>query len=96
VFVLTLLICFKNQTDDELNVTVGHSLITIFYVPNDRCSTIEPVHLLFALLNQYDSTVRYLLNKSDIDINKLRSQLGGPLKHIAKVVDNNGGYSRIK
>jgi hypothetical protein len=36
------------------------------------------------------------LNKSDIDINKLRSQLGGPLKHIAKVVDNNGGYSRIK
>ncbi|AGH44974.1 ATP-dependent chaperone ClpB [Paraglaciecola psychrophila] len=52
--------------------------------------TIEPVHLLFALLNQDDGTARPLLNKSDVDINKLRSQLGESLERIAKLEDSNG------
>jgi len=52
--------------------------------------TIEPVHLLLCLLNQDDGTARPLLNKSDVDINKLRSQLGVSLEHIAKVKDSNG------
>jgi ATP-dependent Clp protease ATP-binding subunit ClpB len=52
--------------------------------------TIEPVHLLFALLNQDDGTARPLLHKADVDINKLRSQLGESLERIAKVEDGNG------
>lgn len=52
--------------------------------------TIEPVHLLFALLNQDDGTARPLLNKSDVDINTLRSQLGESLERIAKLEDSNG------
>lgn len=52
--------------------------------------TIEPVHLMFVLLNQDDGTARPLLHKADVDINKLRSQLSESLERIAKVEDSNG------
>ena len=37
---------------------------------------IEPVHLMSALLEQEGGTIRGLLSKASVDMNKLRSQLG--------------------
>jgi ATP-dependent Clp protease ATP-binding subunit ClpB len=52
--------------------------------------TIEPVHVLLALLNQDDGTARPLLHKADVNINTLRSQLGEALERVAKIEDGNG------
>lgn len=52
--------------------------------------TIEPVHMLLALLNQDDGTARPLLHKADVNINKLRSALGESLERVAKMEDGNG------
>jgi ATP-dependent Clp protease ATP-binding subunit ClpB len=37
---------------------------------------IEPIHLMSALLDQDNGTVRHLLSQSDVNVNQLRSQLG--------------------
>src|SRR3569832_1257189 len=46
---------------------------------------IEPVHLLIALLDQDGGTVRYLLSQADVNVNRLRSQLGEALDRLPKV-----------
>ena len=46
---------------------------------------IEPVHLLTAMLDQDDSTVRQLLINAGGDINGLRSKLGQTIDRLAKV-----------
>ena len=40
---------------------------------------IEPIHLMAALLDQEGGTIRHLLNKADVNANKLRSALGEAL-----------------
>src|SRR6201994_3059853 len=51
---------------------------------------IEPVHLMMALLDQQGGTARPLLEKSGVQVPKLRSDLAGALERIAKV-DGAGG-----
>ncbi|MEX2517046.1 MAG: ATP-dependent chaperone ClpB [Gammaproteobacteria bacterium] len=51
---------------------------------------IEPVHVLTALLDQEGSTVRQLLAKSGVDLNRLRSQLGDALDHLPQVQGSSG------
>src|SRR3569832_2941726 len=46
---------------------------------------IEPVHLLIALLDQDGGTVRHLLSQADVNVNRLRSQLGAALERLPKV-----------
>jgi len=46
---------------------------------------IEPVHLMTALLDQQGGTVRPLLNRADVNVNALRSQLGDALDHLPSV-----------
>ncbi len=46
---------------------------------------IEPVHLLVALLDQEGGTVRHLLAQADVNVNKLRSQLGEALDRLPSV-----------
>ena len=46
---------------------------------------IEPVHLLIALLDQDGGTVRHLLRQADVNVNRLRSQLGEALARLPKV-----------
>src|SRR3569833_3822843 len=46
---------------------------------------IEPVHLLIALLDQDGGTVRHLLSQADVNVNRLRSQLGEALVRLPKV-----------
>src|SRR3569623_287250 len=46
---------------------------------------IEPVHLLIALLDQDGGTVRHLLSQADVNVNRLRSQLGEALERLPKV-----------
>ncbi|HHM05904.1 MAG TPA: ATP-dependent chaperone ClpB [Gammaproteobacteria bacterium] len=46
---------------------------------------IEPVHLLTALLDQEGGTVRHLLAQSDVNVNRLRSQLGEALDRLPSV-----------
>jgi ATP-dependent Clp protease ATP-binding subunit ClpB len=51
---------------------------------------IEPVHLMVALLDQQGGTARPLLEKADVQVPKLRSDLAAALDRIAKV-DGAGG-----
>jgi ATP-dependent Clp protease ATP-binding subunit ClpB len=46
---------------------------------------IEPAHVMLALLDQQGGTVRPLLDKSGANVNRLRSQLGQAIDHLAKV-----------
>ena len=46
---------------------------------------IEPQHVMVALLDQQGGTVRHLLTQSDVNVNKLRSQLGEALDRLPKV-----------
>jgi len=46
---------------------------------------IEPVHLMAALLDQQGGTIRHLLNKADVNTNKLRSTLGEALERLPTV-----------
>jgi ATP-dependent Clp protease ATP-binding subunit ClpB len=46
---------------------------------------IEPVHVLSAMLDQEGSTVRQLLSRSGVEINRLRSQLGEALDRLPQV-----------
>jgi ATP-dependent Clp protease ATP-binding subunit ClpB len=46
---------------------------------------IEPVHLMSALLDQDNGTVRHLLSQSDVNLNQLRSQLGEALERLPRV-----------
>lgn len=46
---------------------------------------IEPVHLMLAMLDQEGGTVRHLLAQSDVNVNKLRSQLGAALDRLPQV-----------
>ncbi len=51
---------------------------------------IEPVHLMVALLDQEGGSVRHLLAQADVNINKLRSQLGDALDHFPQVQGQEG------
>src|SRR5471032_3208935 len=46
---------------------------------------VEPAHLMLALLDSSDGTVRPLLMKAGADVNKLRSELGALLDKLPKV-----------
>ena len=46
---------------------------------------IEPVHLMFALLNQEGGTVRELLNKLAINFNELRSKVSQSIDKLPRV-----------
>ncbi len=51
---------------------------------------IEPVHLLIAMLDQPDSSVRSILQKAGVNINQLRSRLGQLLDRLPTVSGNQG------
>jgi ATP-dependent Clp protease ATP-binding subunit ClpB len=51
---------------------------------------IEPVHLMLALLNQQGGTVRGLLTKAGVNVNRLRSSLGETLDRMASVQGSGG------
>src|SRR3569833_4061280 len=51
---------------------------------------IEPVHLLLALLDQDGGTVRHLLSQADVNVTRLRSQLGEALERLPKVEGASG------
>jgi len=51
---------------------------------------IEPVHVLIALLDQDGGSARHLLAQADVNINKLRSQLGEALERLPQVEGNAG------
>src|SRR5690554_3954928 len=46
---------------------------------------IEPIHLMVALLDQDGGSVRPLLGQSEVNVNRLRSQLGEALDRMARV-----------
>jgi len=46
---------------------------------------IEPIHLMSALLDQDNGTVRHLLSQSDVNVNQLRSQLGEAMERLPRV-----------
>ena len=46
---------------------------------------IEPIHVMMALLNQEGGTIGPLLNKADVNVNKLRSALNGALDRLPQV-----------
>src|SRR5215213_6270515 len=46
---------------------------------------IEPVHLMIALLDQDGGSVRHLLTQADVNVNRLRSQLGEALDRLPQV-----------
>jgi len=46
---------------------------------------IEPAHVILALLDQQGGTVRPLLMKAGVNVNKLRSELGASLERLPKV-----------
>ncbi|NOY62481.1 MAG: ATP-dependent chaperone ClpB [Gammaproteobacteria bacterium] len=46
---------------------------------------IEPLHVMVALLDQQGGTVRHLLSKADVNVDGLRSELGGALDRMPKV-----------
>ncbi|MBE0511033.1 MAG: ATP-dependent chaperone ClpB [Gammaproteobacteria bacterium] len=46
---------------------------------------IEPVHLMTAMLDQEGGTIRQLLAQAGVNVNGLRTQLGGALDHLSSV-----------
>ncbi|MEM1089559.1 MAG: ATP-dependent chaperone ClpB [Pseudomonadota bacterium] len=53
-------------------------------------ATIEPAHLLTALLDQEGGVVRQLLAQAGVNVNRLRSRLGEMLEALPKVSGNDG------
>ncbi len=53
-------------------------------------ATIEPAHLLTALLDQEGGVVRQLLAQAGVNVNRLRSRLGELLEALPKVSGNEG------
>ena len=51
---------------------------------------VEPAHLLVALLDQRDGTVRPLLNQAELNINQLRTRLGVLIERIPPVTGTAG------
>ena len=51
---------------------------------------IEPLHVMSALLDQQGGSVRPLLDKSGVNVNLLRSQLGEALDRLPSVEGNAG------
>ena len=51
---------------------------------------IEPVHVMVALLDQEGGSIRHLLAQSDVNVNRLRSQLGDALDHLPTVEGSAG------
>ncbi len=51
---------------------------------------IEPLHVMIALLDQEGGTVRHLLTQGDVNVNKLRSNLGDALDHLPQVEGQEG------
>ncbi|NCA70424.1 MAG: ATP-dependent chaperone ClpB [Sphingobacteriia bacterium] len=51
---------------------------------------IEPVHLMVALLDQEGGTVRHLLTRADVNVNRLRSTLGEALDRLPTVQGTGG------
>jgi len=51
---------------------------------------IEPVHLLVAMLDQQGSSVRHLLQHAGVNVNALRSALGGELDRMPQVSGTGG------
>ena len=51
---------------------------------------IEPLHVMVALLDQEGGSVRHLLSQADINVNKLRSDLGDALDRLPQVEGQNG------
>ncbi len=45
----------------------------------------EPIHLMTALLDQEGGTVRHLLTRADLNVNRLRSALGEALERLPRV-----------
>jgi ATP-dependent Clp protease ATP-binding subunit ClpB len=56
---------------------------------------IEPLHLMVALLDQEGGTVRHLLAQADVNINRLRSQLGEALDRIPRVSGGTPGEVHV-
>ncbi|HQU14861.1 MAG TPA: Clp protease N-terminal domain-containing protein, partial [Gammaproteobacteria bacterium] len=54
---------------------------------------IEPVHVMTALLDQQGGSVRHLLTKADVNVNRLRSQLGEALDRQPQVEGTAGDVS---
>jgi len=51
---------------------------------------IEPTHLMMAVLDQQGSTVRHLLNNAGVNVNQLRTLLGGALENMPSVEGTTG------
>ena len=51
---------------------------------------IEPVHVMIALLDQEGGSIRHLLTQADVNVNRLRSQLGEALDHLPQVHGQEG------
>ena len=51
---------------------------------------IEPVHVLVALLDQEGGSVRHLLAQADVNVNRLRSELGHALDRLPQVEGQGG------
>ena len=51
---------------------------------------IEPVHVMIALLDQEGGGIRHLLTQADVNVNRLRSQLGDALDHLPQVQGQEG------
>ena len=51
---------------------------------------IEPIHVMIALLDQEGGSVRHLLTQSNVNVNRLRSQLGEAMDHLPQVQGQDG------
>ena len=54
---------------------------------------IEPLHVMLAMLDQQGGSVRHLLDQTDTDVRKLRSQLGEALDRLPSVEGMAGDVS---
>jgi ATP-dependent Clp protease ATP-binding subunit ClpB len=65
---------FQTALADAQSLAIGHDH-----------QFIEPIHLMSALLDQDNGTVRHLLSQSDVNVNQLRSQLGEAVERLPRV-----------
>jgi len=65
---------FQTALADAQSLAIGHDH-----------QFIEPIHLMSALLDQDNGTVRHLLSQSDVNVNQLRSQLGEAMERLPRV-----------
>ncbi|MGH8501808.1 MAG: ATP-dependent chaperone ClpB [Gammaproteobacteria bacterium] len=56
---------------------------------------IEPVHLMIGLLDQDGGSVRHLLTQADVNVNRLRSQLGEALDRLPQVQGASAGEVHV-